>query len=202
MEISKEKKRADVSQFFCFFFFSSLKKLFFWGKRSKNGAEGRQPRVLLTVVGFDREKNNRWCQNMSLSIFSFLFFYENTYVLKKKNNNNLIFFSPHHWYQSIYQWCFSMSYRLSLDITSRRTDRSHPVVQIDHIPSYRSITSCRTTWRRIWTSSWWRFRQCRRTWRSWREKWKSRATLSRSIVQACSRRCSGSGPWPSRQTSW
>jgi len=72
---------------------------------------------------------------MSLSLFSFLFFYENTYIPKKKTIISS-FFPP------------IIDINRSINDVSRcRTDSlsiSHPVVQIDHIPSYRSITSRRT----------------------------------------------------------
>merc|ERR1719193_1568683 len=76
--------------------------------------------------------------------FSLLFFYENTYIQKKKRKTIISSISP----------IIDISIDRSNDegVWRCRTDTlfvSHAVVQMDHMLSYRWITSCRTTWRRI-----------------------------------------------------
>merc|ERR1719193_2534740 len=74
----------------------------------------------------------------------FFFFYENTYIPKKKRKTIISSISP----------IIDISSDRSNDegVWRCRTDTlsvSHAVVQMDHMLSYRWITSCRTTWRRI-----------------------------------------------------
>merc|ERR1711970_10358 len=79
--------------------------------------------------------------------FSLLFFSfdENTYIPKKKKKTIISSISPP---------IIDISIDRSNDegVWRCRTDTlfvSHAVVQMDHMLSYRWITSCRTTWRRI-----------------------------------------------------
>jgi len=92
------------------------------------------------------------------------------------------------------KWCQKMSLSLYFFFDENTYIQKKKTIISSIFPHHRYIN---------WSIEWWRrFRRYRRTWRSLWRKWKVRATWSGSIARARSRRCSGSGPWPSRQTSW
>merc|ERR1712243_474742 len=126
---------------FLFVFFSSLTMEFFDEKDVKKRRRGVNNRAFSEKSPRFREKKR---QMMSKYVsFSLLFFDENTYIQKKKKTIISSKFPPSSIYQSI-----DRMMKAFCDVV-QTLSISHAVVQMAHFLSYRWITSCRTTWRRI-----------------------------------------------------
>jgi len=127
--------------FFCFFcFFFILRDGIFFDEKYLKMATRRYNRASSAKSPLFREKKRQMMMAKYVA-FSLLFFSfdENTYIPKKKTKTIISSISPHHRSNDEGVW------RCRTDTLSV----SHAVVQMDHMLSYRWITSCRTTWRRI-----------------------------------------------------